>query len=146
MLYRTGCLVIFFTNFLALMIEANVTESDSNDATVYSIVLIIVHILFGLSIWGNTLATIMATFSKKHVQGVTFGVDIVDEGDIDVMVTKMHQRRSVGRRRASEEVKLEDPEGASSWEGDLSVTEISTDTKDSGTLMSTTAAQESPNP
>ncbi|CAM9462085.1 unnamed protein product, partial [Ectocarpus sp. 12 AP-2014] len=67
-LYRTGCLVIFFTNFLALMIKANVASPDSRGCEVYSIVLIIVNVLFFLSIFGNTWAAAKASFSRRHVQ------------------------------------------------------------------------------
>ena len=63
-----GSLVIFFTNFLALMIKAEVTDQNSNSATLYSLGLIIVNIFFALSIWWNTFATIKAIFSRRHVQ------------------------------------------------------------------------------
>ena len=65
---KQGCLVIFFSNFLALLIKAKVADVDSDGATAYSVGLIIVNIFFFLSIWGNTFATIKATFSRSHVQ------------------------------------------------------------------------------
>ena len=65
---KQGSLVIFFNNFLALVIKANVADADSDGATAYSVGLIIVNIFFFLSIWGNTLATMKETFSRSHVQ------------------------------------------------------------------------------
>ena len=62
---------------------------------------------------------------------MTFGVDIIDEGDIDTMVTSMQQRGVRGRERASEEVKREDKEALRGWDRDPSVMETSTDTKNS---------------
>lgn len=63
-----GCLVIFFTNFLALMIKAEVANPESNGSAVFAGVLIMVNVLFFLSIWWNTWTIIKATFSKGHVQ------------------------------------------------------------------------------
>lgn len=63
-----GCLVIFFTNFLALMIKAEVADADSTESSIYSVVLIMVNIMFFLSIWWNTWATMKATFSRRGFQ------------------------------------------------------------------------------
>ena len=65
---KQGCLVIFFTNYLALMIKAELASPDSNSATVYAVGLVIVNVCFFLSIWWNALATVRATFSGSHVQ------------------------------------------------------------------------------
>ncbi|CAM9489387.1 unnamed protein product [Laminaria digitata] len=67
-LYRTGCLVIFFTNFLALIIQAELTDESSSGSAVYSVLLILVHVFFLLSICWNSWATMKATFSRRHVQ------------------------------------------------------------------------------
>lgn len=61
-------MVIFFTNFLALMIKAEVANPDSRGSTTYSVVLITVNVLFFLSIWWNAFATIKAVFSTTNVQ------------------------------------------------------------------------------
>lgn len=63
-----GCLVILFTNFLALVIKAGVASKDSTGSAAYSVALIIVNVLFFLSIWGNAWATAKATFSRRHAQ------------------------------------------------------------------------------
>lgn len=69
MLCKQGCLVIFFMNFLALIISADVADPDSSGLAAYSIGLIAVNIFFVvLSIWWNTWATIKAMFSQRHVQ------------------------------------------------------------------------------
>ena len=65
---KKGCLVIFFTNFLALMIKAEVTDGDSPSSAAYSVVLIMVNVMFFLSIWWNTWATVKALFSRRNVQ------------------------------------------------------------------------------
>ncbi|CAM9095530.1 unnamed protein product, partial [Laminaria digitata] len=67
-LYRTGCLVIFFTNFLALMIKAEVADENSAGSALYAVVLILVNIMFFLSIWWETWATMRATFSRRGFQ------------------------------------------------------------------------------
>ena len=58
--------MIFFNNFLALIIKAEVVDPDSNGAVVYSVGLITVNILFGLSVWWNTWASIKTTFVQVH--------------------------------------------------------------------------------
>lgn len=63
-----GCLVILFTNFLALVIKAGVASKDSSGSAAYSVALIIVNVLFFLSIWWNAWATAKATFSRRHAQ------------------------------------------------------------------------------
>lgn len=63
-----GCLVIFFSNFLALMIKAELARPDSHSSTVFAVILIIVNVLFFLSIWWNSYASAKAVFSRKHVQ------------------------------------------------------------------------------
>lgn len=72
-LCKQGCLVIFFMNFLALIISADVADPDSGGLAAYAIGLVAVNIFFVvLSIWWNTWATIKAMFSQKHVQVCMF--------------------------------------------------------------------------
>lgn len=68
MLLPQGCLVILFTNFLALVIKAGVASKDSSGSAVYSVALIIVNAMFFLSIWWNAWTTAKATFSRSHAQ------------------------------------------------------------------------------
>ena len=67
-----GSLVTFFTNFLALMIKAEVADKNSNDAMLYSLGLVIVNIFFVLSICWNTWATIKVFLSPRHVQACVY--------------------------------------------------------------------------
>ena len=60
--------MIFFTNFLALVIKAEVADKNSAGSAIYSAVLIIVNVMFFLSIWWNTWATMKATFSRRGFQ------------------------------------------------------------------------------
>lgn len=60
--------MIFFTNFLAVIIQAEFADRNSNSSTVYSVLLILVHVFFILSICWNSLATMKATLSRRHVQ------------------------------------------------------------------------------
>lgn len=60
--------MIFFTNFLALMIKAEVADEHSRSSAIYSIVLIMANVMFFLSIWANTWATIKTTFSRRGFQ------------------------------------------------------------------------------
>ncbi|CAM9503472.1 unnamed protein product, partial [Ectocarpus sp. 12 AP-2014] len=85
-LYRTGCLVIFFTKFLALMIKANVASPDSRSSEVYAVVLIIVNVLFFLSIFWNTWASAKASVSRRHVQDMILGVDLVNNKQLDKII------------------------------------------------------------
>ena len=62
-----GCLVLFFTNFMALMIKAEVADKDSTGSFIYAVVLIMA-IMFFLSIWWNAWATIKAMFSRGRFQ------------------------------------------------------------------------------
>ena len=50
---RQGCLLIFFTNFLALTIKAEVTSPDSHAGTAYSVVLVIANVCFFLAAFSN---------------------------------------------------------------------------------------------
>ncbi|CBJ26634.1 hypothetical protein Esi_0040_0002 [Ectocarpus siliculosus] len=129
-----GCLVIFFTNFLALMIKANVASPDSRGCEVYSVVLIIVNVLFFLSIFWNTLAAAKASFSRRHVQDMVLGVDIVNEKQLDKIIgpkkTKVKKTKQqklddalgpddgAGFAKAVEDGKMEDLEAAPAWEVD----------------------------
>ncbi|CAM9959510.1 unnamed protein product [Hapterophycus canaliculatus] len=141
-LYRTGCLVIFFTNFLALMIKAEVANEDSRGCAVYSVVLIVVNILFFLSIFWNSWAAAKATFSRRYVQDMFIGVDIVNEDQMDKLIgtkkakkkKKTNQQKlesALGRARGdasivngvivveeAESKTIEDLEAPPAWEAD----------------------------
>lgn len=52
-----GCLLIFFSNFLALTIKAEVASPTSSGSTVYSVVLVVVNALFFLAVFVNTWAS-----------------------------------------------------------------------------------------
>lgn len=61
--YKHGSLVIFFTNFLALLIKAGVADPDSKGSVAYAVALIAVDIFFVT--W---VTIIQAMFSQRHVQ------------------------------------------------------------------------------
>lgn len=63
-----GCLLIFFTNFLGLMIKAGVSDRNNERTETLSVILIIVHVFFFLSIWWNSYASVTAMFSANHIQ------------------------------------------------------------------------------
>ncbi|CAM9117823.1 unnamed protein product, partial [Laminaria digitata] len=77
------CLVIFFTNFLALIIQVKLADENSRGSAVYSVLLILVRVFFFLSICWDTWATMKATFDRGHHsqtwQGMVLGVDLVGE-------------------------------------------------------------------
>lgn len=50
------------------MIKAKVANPDSRGSTAYSVVLIIVNVLFFLSVWWNAWAMMSAAFSRRHIQ------------------------------------------------------------------------------
>ncbi|CAM9648873.1 unnamed protein product [Ectocarpus sp. 12 AP-2014] len=81
-LYRTGCLVILVTNFLALVIKSGAADQDSSGSAAYSVALVVVNIMFFLSIWWNACTTAKAMFSRSHAQDMLLDVDIVDESTI----------------------------------------------------------------
>lgn len=60
--------MIFFSNFLGLMIKAEVTSAESRSSFIFSVVLIMVHILFFFSIWGNAYVSVKFMFSRDNVQ------------------------------------------------------------------------------
>ncbi|CAN0138387.1 unnamed protein product, partial [Pylaiella littoralis] len=132
-LYRTGCLVIFFTNFLALMIKAEVASENSSGCAVYSVALIVVNVLFFLSVFWNAWATTKASFSRSHVQGMMLGVDLVDEDQVDKVLEPMKASKTsqqkldealepaTGSMRGTGEVKIEDLEAPPAWEVDHNV-------------------------
>ena len=60
--------MIFFTNFLALMIKAEVADEHSAGSAIYSVVLILVNILYFLSIWWNTWATTRLACTRRGFQ------------------------------------------------------------------------------
>lgn len=79
-----GSLVIFFTNFLALILHAELADAESSSSEVYSVVLVMIHVLFILSIGWNSWVTMKATLSgddvkvtslynRDHVWAVKFG-------------------------------------------------------------------------
>ena len=64
--------MIFFTNFLALIIQAELADKDSSGSAVYSALLILVHVFFLLSIcwnsWATVRSTVGTTFARRHLQ------------------------------------------------------------------------------
>ncbi|CAN0058299.1 unnamed protein product [Scytosiphon promiscuus] len=114
-LYRTGCLVIFFTNFLALMIKAEVADEDSRGSAVYSVVLIVVNILFFLSIFWNTWAAAKASFSRRHVQDMMLGVDLVNEDQLDKIIGPKKEKKP----KKTNQQKLDDALGPARGDGAL---------------------------
>ncbi|MEP4727396.1 hypothetical protein [Parasphingorhabdus sp.] len=73
--------MIFFTNFLALMIKAEVADKNSAGSAIYPTVLIIVNVMFFLSIWWDTWVTIRATFSRRGFQVWYYGSLLVFVSD-----------------------------------------------------------------
>ena len=69
--------MIFFTNFLALMIKAEVANEHSTGSAIYAVALIMVNIMFFLSIWWNTWATVKATFSRSGFQVRSYSISRV---------------------------------------------------------------------
>lgn len=63
-----GCLVIFLSNFLALLLEAEILEVDDAGSTTFSVALVTVHVLFFLSIWWNAYVSMRVMLSRSHVQ------------------------------------------------------------------------------
>ncbi|CAM9662612.1 unnamed protein product, partial [Choristocarpus tenellus] len=53
-LYRLGCVIIFFSNFLGLLIKVNVSEEDNISQKIFGVLLIIVNIGLLFAIWGTT--------------------------------------------------------------------------------------------
>ncbi|CAM9245467.1 unnamed protein product, partial [Sphacelaria rigidula] len=75
-LYRAGCLVIFMSNFFALMIKAQVSDPYSASSTFYAVALIVVHTTLFLCIWWNAWAAAVAVFNRKNTQDVLLGFEI----------------------------------------------------------------------
>lgn len=65
---QQGCLVVFFTNFLALIIQAEVAQADSSSSAAYSVVLIIVQMLFVLSIFYSSYTETRAGLNITYPQ------------------------------------------------------------------------------
>ncbi|CAM9359250.1 unnamed protein product [Sphacelaria rigidula] len=75
-LYRTGCWVIFFSNFLALVIKVGIADANSRSSAIFSVMLILVNVLLFLSIWCNTWASIGVLFSSRHIQEALLGFEL----------------------------------------------------------------------
>eukprot|EP00904_Undaria_pinnatifida_P010820 jgi/Undpi1/6869/HiC_scaffold_21.g09345.m1 len=135
-LYRTGCLVIFFTNFLALIIQSDLADETSTGSAVYSVLLILVHVFFVLSICWNSWATMKATFSRRHVQGVVLGVDLVDEEDADKILgpEKAKDDEKEGGNKTVDETKGDDEEQLPAWQDKPAVPEFHFDSRSSGSV------------
>lgn len=67
-LYRSGCLVIFFSIFLALMIKAGIVDVDSITSTTFGVALVVVNVLLFLSIWLSSWVSAGAMFGEDHVE------------------------------------------------------------------------------
>ncbi|CAN0423214.1 unnamed protein product, partial [Ectocarpus sp. 8 AP-2014] len=107
-LYRTGCLVILFTNFLALVIKSGAADKDSSGSAAYSVALVIVNIMFFLSIWFNACTTAKAMFSRSHAQDMLLGVDIVDESTINKVLGPEKRKTKEPSGTAGGDAKTED--------------------------------------
>lgn len=70
--------MIFFCNFLALMIKAGVAHPEDSSTEVFAVILVIVNICFFLSIWWNAYASARVMCSLSHVQMLTAAVEIQD--------------------------------------------------------------------
>lgn len=68
LLYCQGCIVIFLSNFLALLLEAELLDAEESGSRAFSAALVIVHVLFFLSIWWNAYVSVKVMFSRSHVQ------------------------------------------------------------------------------
>ena len=64
---QQGCLLIFFTNFLALTIKAGVTSPESSGSTAYSVVLVIANACFFLAAFSNTWFVAKDLIGKRDV-------------------------------------------------------------------------------
>ena len=64
---QQGCLLIFFTNFLALTIKAGVTSPESGGSTAYSVVLVIANACFFLAAFSNTWFVAKDLIGKRDV-------------------------------------------------------------------------------
>ncbi|CAM9559605.1 unnamed protein product, partial [Choristocarpus tenellus] len=53
-LYRLGCIIIFFSNFLGLLIKVDVSEEGNVSQEVFGVLLVIVNIALLFAIWGTT--------------------------------------------------------------------------------------------
>ncbi|CAB1104673.1 unnamed protein product [Ectocarpus sp. CCAP 1310/34] len=115
-LYRTGCLVILFTNFLALVIKSGAADKDSSGSAAYSVALVIVNIMFFLSIWFNACTTAKAMFSRSHAQDMLLGVDIVDESTINQVLGPEKRKTKEPHGTAGGDAKTEDREERPSWD------------------------------
>ncbi|CAM9776714.1 unnamed protein product, partial [Sphacelaria rigidula] len=67
-LYRTGCLVIFFSNFLALTIKAGILDADSITSTTFAVALVVVNVLLFLSVWWSSWVSAGAMSSEDDIQ------------------------------------------------------------------------------
>ena len=57
--------MIFFSNFLALTIKAEVASANSSGSAVYSVVLVVANALFFLAIFGNSWAAAKLTLKTS---------------------------------------------------------------------------------
>ncbi|CAM9587167.1 unnamed protein product [Ectocarpus fasciculatus] len=115
-LYRTGCLVILFTNFLALVIKSGAADKDSSGSAAYSVALVVVNIMFFLSIWWNACATAKAMVSRSHAQDVLLGVDIVDESTINKVLGPETRKTKEPTGATDGDAKTEDGEERPFWD------------------------------
>ncbi|CBJ33129.1 asn/thr-rich large protein family protein [Ectocarpus siliculosus] len=115
-LYRTGCLVILFTNFLALVIKSGAADKDSSGSAAYSVALVIVNIMFFLSIWFNACATTKAMFSRSHAQDMLLGVDVVDESTINKVLGPEMRKTDESMGKTGGDAKTEDGEERPFWD------------------------------
>ncbi|CAM9127983.1 unnamed protein product [Choristocarpus tenellus] len=101
MLYRTGCLVIFFTNFLGLMIKAEVAVTESDESAIYAVLLIIANVFLLISVWCSTWVSLSAALRPKNIQLEFFEFDL----------SQNEEETSAQNRCNSESIRLNSSKG-----------------------------------
>eukprot|EP00904_Undaria_pinnatifida_P010819 jgi/Undpi1/6868/HiC_scaffold_21.g09344.m1 len=123
-----GCLVIFFTNFLALIIQAELADKDSSGSAVYSALLILVHVFFLLSIcwnsWTTVRSTVETTFGRRHLQGLVLGVDLASGDSTKHFVNLDTANGDNASRATDEDYKDDEGEDLPSWQTQPAIPEL----------------------
>ncbi|CAN0461667.1 unnamed protein product, partial [Discosporangium mesarthrocarpum] len=53
-LYRLGCIIVFFSNFLALLIRVDISGENSTGRDIYGILLVMINIFLLLAVLSST--------------------------------------------------------------------------------------------
>ncbi|CAN0240311.1 unnamed protein product [Pylaiella littoralis] len=64
-MYRVGCIVIFFSNFLALMAKADVSDEEAQSQEVFGIVLIAVHASMVIAVIAQVYVSMQAAAESR---------------------------------------------------------------------------------